>query len=80
MQLVYCFFLTVSKNLSPVLNDILKSVIKLLNAFKCNDKCENIFKKLLADKNLDHMTVLFHAEVTYKKKQQNSSRCKGEED
>ncbi|XP_014776189.1 uncharacterized protein LOC106873372 [Octopus bimaculoides] len=50
-----------SKNMSPVLNEVLKSVIKCINAIKANAKCERLFKQFC--ENADYVRLLFQTEV-----------------
>ncbi|XP_071035323.1 protein FAM200A-like [Parasteatoda tepidariorum] len=40
----------IAKNISPVLNDVLHSVIKCINAIKTNAKCERLFKLFCEEK------------------------------
>lgn len=68
MLLVHCVIHRenlVSKNISPVLNEVLKSVIKCINAIKANAKCERLFKQFCEDKNADHVRLLLHTEVRW---------------
>ncbi|XP_042896349.1 SCAN domain-containing protein 3-like [Parasteatoda tepidariorum] len=53
----------VAKNISPVQNEVLHSVIKCINAIKTNAKCERLFKLFCEKKNADHMRLSFHTEV-----------------
>ncbi|XP_038669045.1 SCAN domain-containing protein 3-like [Scyliorhinus canicula] len=67
MLLVHCVIHRenlVSKNISPVLNEVLKSVIKSINAIKANAKCE-LFKQFCEDNNADHVRLLLHTEVRW---------------
>lgn len=68
MLLVHCVIHRenlVAKNVSPVLNDIIKSVIKCINAIKANAKCERLFKQFCEDNNADHVRLLLHTEVRW---------------
>ncbi|XP_038656942.1 zinc finger BED domain-containing protein 5-like [Scyliorhinus canicula] len=68
MLLVHCVIHRanlVSKNISPVLNEVLKSVIKSINAIKANAKCERLFKQFCEDNNADHVRLLLHTEVRW---------------
>ena len=53
----------VSKKISPVLNEVLRSVIKCINAIKSNAKCERLFKKMCEDNNADHVKLILHTDV-----------------
>lgn len=55
----------VSKKISPVLNEVLKSVIKCINAIKSNVKCECLFKKFCEDNNADHVKLILHTDVRW---------------
>ncbi|XP_014779215.1 protein FAM200A-like [Octopus bimaculoides] len=66
MFLVHCVIHRenlVSKNMSPVLNEVLKSVIKCINAIKANVKCESLFKQFC--ENADYVRLLSHTEVRW---------------
>uniref|UniRef100_A0A0L8GMG0 DUF4371 domain-containing protein n=1 Tax=Octopus bimaculoides TaxID=37653 RepID=A0A0L8GMG0_OCTBM len=66
MLLVHCVIhreSLVSKNMSPVLNEVLKSVIKCVNAIKTNAKCERLFKQFC--ENADYVRLLSHTEVRW---------------
>ena len=43
------------KDISSVLNEVLKSVMKCMNAVKDNAKCERFIKQFCQDKNADHI-------------------------
>ena len=48
MLLVHCVFHRediVSINITPVLNEVLRSVMKCINAIKVNAKCERLYKQ-----------------------------------
>ena len=53
------------QQLSPVLNEILDSVIKCINTIKANAKCEHLFKHFCEDQNADHVRLLLHTEVRW---------------
>ena len=55
----------VSKNISPVLNEVLKSVKKCINAIKANAKCQHIFKQICEEKNVDNVRLRLHTEVKW---------------
>lgn len=68
MLLVHCVIHRenlVSKNISPVLNEVLKSVIKSINAIKANAKCGRLFMQFCKDNNADHVRLLLHTEVRW---------------
>ncbi|XP_076042678.1 zinc finger BED domain-containing protein 5-like [Oratosquilla oratoria] len=68
MLLVHCVIHRenlVSKNISPVLNEVLKSVIKSISAVKANAKCKLLFKKFCEDNSADHVRLLLHTEVLW---------------
>ena len=67
MVLVHCAHREnlVAKNISPVLNDIMESVIKCINTIKAYDKYERLFKQFCKDENTDHMRLLLHTEVRW---------------
>ena len=47
----------IAKNISPVLNEVLNSVIKCINAIKAFAKCERLFKLLYFVKNKSLQTM-----------------------
>ncbi|CAI9718402.1 Hypothetical predicted protein [Octopus vulgaris] len=50
MFVVYCVIHTenfVYENMTPVLNEVQKSVVKCINSIKANAKCERLFKQLV---------------------------------
>ncbi|GFU77829.1 SCAN domain-containing protein 3 [Trichonephila clavipes] len=53
----------VAKNISPVLNEVLHTVIKYLNVIKASAKCEHLFKLFCEEQNEDHVRLLLHTEV-----------------
>ncbi|XP_071042617.1 protein FAM200C-like [Parasteatoda tepidariorum] len=55
----------VAKNISPVLNKVLHSAVKCINAIKANAKCEPIFKLFCEEQNADHARLLLHTEVRW---------------
>ena len=55
----------VAKKLSPVLNEILESVIKCVNSIKANAKCERLFRQFCVDKSAEHVRLLLHTEVRW---------------
>lgn len=54
----------VAKNISPVLNEVLHTVIKCVNAIKASAKCE-LFKLFCEQQNEDHVRLLLHTEVRW---------------
>lgn len=70
MILVHCVIHRknlVAKNISPVLNEVLHSVIKCINAIKANTKCERLFKLFCEEQNAkaDYVRLLLHTEVRW---------------
>lgn len=68
MLLVHCVIHRqnlVAKNISPVLNEVLKSIIKCINSIKANAKCERLFKQFCEEQNADHVRLLLHTEVRW---------------
>ena len=55
----------VAKNITPVLNDVLRSVIKCIYSIKANAKCERLFKKFCENKDADYVRLLLHTEVRW---------------
>ncbi|XP_058019693.1 protein FAM200C-like isoform X3 [Ahaetulla prasina] len=53
----------VSKTISPVLNEVLKSVMKCIDATKADAKYESLFKQFCEDQNADQ--VKLHPEVRW---------------
>ncbi|GFS69141.1 SCAN domain-containing protein 3 [Trichonephila clavipes] len=65
---VHCFIHRqnlVAKNISPVLIEVLHTVIKCVNVFKASAKCERLFKLFCEEQNEDHMRLLLHIEVRW---------------
>ena len=54
-----------AKFISPVLNELLNSVIKCINAIKSNAKCERLFMLFCEEQNADHVRLLLHTEVRW---------------
>ena len=52
-----------SKNITPVLNDVLRSATICINAFKLNAKCERLFRQFCEDENEDSVRLSHQAEV-----------------
>ncbi|KFM82725.1 SCAN domain-containing protein 3, partial [Stegodyphus mimosarum] len=68
MVLVHCdihWENLVAKNISPVLNEVLHSVTKCINAIKANAKCEHLFKLFCEERNAGHVRLLLHTEVRW---------------
>ena len=68
MLLVHCVIHRenlVSKNISLVLNEVLQSCIKYINAIKGNAKCERLSKQFCEDKNADYVKLLLHTEIRW---------------
>ena len=55
----------VAKNLSPILNEILRAVIKCVNIIKTNPKAERLFKQFCANQDAEHIRLLLHTEVRW---------------
>ncbi|GFU06563.1 SCAN domain-containing protein 3 [Trichonephila clavipes] len=67
MILVHCVIHRqnlVAKNISPVLNKVLHTVIKCVNVIKASIKCKRLFKLFCEEQNEDHVR-LFHEEVRW---------------
>ncbi|XP_071041827.1 protein FAM200A-like [Parasteatoda tepidariorum] len=65
MILVHCVIHRenlVARNILPVLNEVLHSVIKCINDIKANAKCELLFKLFCEEQNADHVRLLLHTE------------------
>ena len=54
-----------SNNIAPVLNEVLRSAIKCINAIKENAKCERLFKQSCENGNADYVRHLLHIEVRW---------------
>ncbi|XP_050509070.1 zinc finger BED domain-containing protein 5-like [Diabrotica virgifera virgifera] len=69
MSLLYCDIHRkhlVAKNISHVLNGVLHSVIKCVNAIKANAKCEPVFNLFCEEYNEDHnMRILLNTDVRW---------------
>ncbi|XP_071035538.1 protein FAM200A-like [Parasteatoda tepidariorum] len=68
MILVHCVIHMenlVARNILPVLNEVLHSVIKCINDIKANAKCEFLFKLFCEEQNADHVRLLLHTEVRW---------------
>ena len=52
-------------NNTPVIREVLRSIIKCINAIKANAKCERLFKQFCEDENLDHVKLLLHTEARW---------------
>ncbi|GFW51603.1 SCAN domain-containing protein 3 [Trichonephila clavipes] len=68
MILVHCVIHRqnlVSKNISPVLNEVLHTVIKCVNIIKASAKCERLFNLFCEEQNEDHVRLLLHTEVRW---------------
>ncbi|GFW35184.1 SCAN domain-containing protein 3 [Trichonephila clavipes] len=55
----------VAKNISPVLNEVLHTVIKCVNIIKTSAKCERLFKLFYDEQNEDPVRLLLHTEVRW---------------
>ena len=53
----------VSRNISPAFNDVLKSVMKSINAIKDDAKYDHLFKQLCEDKKAGHVKLTHYTEV-----------------
>ncbi|GFS77856.1 retrovirus-related Pol polyprotein from transposon 412 [Trichonephila clavipes] len=68
MILVHCVIYRqnlVAKNISPVLNEVLRTVIKCVNVIKASAKCERLFQLFYEEQNEDHVRLLLHTEVRW---------------
>ncbi|GFW85386.1 SCAN domain-containing protein 3 [Trichonephila clavipes] len=68
MILVHCVIHRqnlVVKNISPVLNEVLHTVIKCVNVIKASVKCERLFKPFCEEQKEDHVRLLLHIEVRW---------------
>lgn len=52
----------VSKSISPILNEVLKSIVKCISGIKA--KCEYHLNEFREDKRADHKRLLFHTEAS----------------
>ncbi|GFT99452.1 SCAN domain-containing protein 3 [Trichonephila clavipes] len=55
----------VAKNISPVLKEVLHTVIKCVNDIKASAKCERLIKLFCEEQNEDHVGLLLHSEVRW---------------
>ncbi|GFX56979.1 SCAN domain-containing protein 3 [Trichonephila clavipes] len=55
----------IAKNISPVLNEVLHTVIKCVNVIKASAKCERLFKLFCEEQNEDRVRLLLHTEVRW---------------
>ncbi|XP_014775207.1 protein ZBED8-like [Octopus bimaculoides] len=53
----------VAKKLSPVLNEILRAVIKCVNSIKANPEAECLFKQFCVNQSAEHGRLLIHTGV-----------------
>lgn len=69
--LLICYVISkeilVSENFASILNEMLKLGIKCTNAFKLNIKWESLLKKFCDGKNGDHITILFHTDISWQR-------------
>ncbi|GFV82457.1 SCAN domain-containing protein 3 [Trichonephila clavipes] len=70
MILVHCVIhrqSLVAKNISPVLSEVLHTVIKCVKVIKVSCKCERLFKLFCEEQNEDHVRLFFllHTEVRW---------------
>ena len=54
-----------SKNTTPVLNDVLRSAMKCINAIKANANFERLLMLFSENANADYMRLLLHSEVRW---------------
>ncbi|GFV86800.1 SCAN domain-containing protein 3 [Trichonephila clavipes] len=59
----------VAKNISPVLNGVLHTVIKCVNVIKASAKCEHLLKLFCEEQNEDPVRLLLHTEVRWLSKE-----------
>ncbi|CAB4065685.1 unnamed protein product [Lepeophtheirus salmonis] len=50
----------VAKKITPPLNEVLRSVIKCINAIKANANFKRLFKQFCENKNADYVRLLLH--------------------
>ncbi|XP_071745448.1 protein FAM200C-like [Lepeophtheirus salmonis] len=55
----------VAKNITPPLNEVLRSVIKCNNAIKANAKCEPLFKQFCENESADYVRLLLPTDVRW---------------
>ena len=55
----------VSKNITPVLNEILRSAMKYIYAIKANAKCERLYKQCRENENADYVRLLLHTLIRW---------------
>jgi hypothetical protein len=55
----------VAKHISPVLNEVLNSVIKCINTIKTSAKSERLFKLFCEEQNAQHVRLLLHTEIRW---------------
>ncbi|GFT72064.1 SCAN domain-containing protein 3 [Trichonephila clavipes] len=68
MILVHCVIHMqnlVAKNISPILNEVLHTVIKCVNVIKASARCERLFMLFCEEQNEDHVRLLLHTEVRW---------------
>ncbi|GFX50094.1 alpha-(1,3)-fucosyltransferase C [Trichonephila clavipes] len=51
-----------AKNITPVLNEVLRSVTKCINYIKANAKCERLFRQFCENKNAGYVRLLPHTQ------------------
>ena len=54
-----------AKNITPVLNEVLRSVIKCINSIKAHAKCERLFKQFCENEDADYVRLLLYTEVRW---------------
>uniref|UniRef100_A0A0K2UQ81 SCAN domaincontaining protein 3like [Metaseiulus occidentalis] n=1 Tax=Lepeophtheirus salmonis TaxID=72036 RepID=A0A0K2UQ81_LEPSM len=55
----------VAKKITPPLNEVLRSVIKCINAIKANANFKRLFKQFCENKNADYVRLLLHTDVRW---------------
>jgi hypothetical protein len=55
----------VAKHISPVLNEVLNSVIECINTIKTSAKSERLFKLFCEEQNAEYVRLLLHTEVRW---------------
>ncbi|GFX89261.1 SCAN domain-containing protein 3 [Trichonephila clavipes] len=68
MILVHCVIHRenlVAKNITPALNELLRSVVKCINYIKANPKCERLFRQFCENENVGYVKLLLHTGVRW---------------
>ncbi|KAG0439029.1 SCAN domain-containing protein 3 [Dictyocoela muelleri] len=54
-----------AKNISPVLNEVLNTVVKCINYIKATSKTERLFKLFCEEKSAEYVRLLLHTEIRW---------------